>query len=165
MTILEPTRSGYAFDGWTVGETVTEDGTLFMKGAPFDTGTRITTDLKLSANWKHVHSYYGFRIKLFNEMGALTQFEKYDSKVHVGICGCGDMDLVEHDFDSNGLCACGFQKPAQPKVKLEVLYGQWTNGAFQERMRELPKEVDKNQQISKFAPDTWGSSLNFVTAQ
>ena len=66
LTISEnPTRSGFAFDGWTVSEAVTENGIAYAKGSTFDLNTLITADLKLTAQWKHVHSYTCYKISDF----------------------------------------------------------------------------------------------------
>lgn len=149
-----PTKKGYTFDGWTVSETVTENGTLFARGSLFDFSTPITTDLKLTAQWKHVHSYTLFRITDFPE---LKNYHKYDSSIHVDVCGCASVKLTAHKFDSNGKCSCGYTKPSSTNATLNVSYGQWANGKYTVKMQGLPETTKKNQEVSIFAPKKWGN--------
>lgn len=115
-----PTRYSFAFDGWTVSNTVTEGGELFVKGTPFaDLNTPITADMGLTAQWKHVHTYTCYRITLFPN---LAQYHKNDSSVHVAVCGCRDARLEAHAFDASGKCACGYQKPEPQPVNLDISY-------------------------------------------
>ena len=99
LTISQnPTKTGYAFDGWTVSEAVTENGVYFAKNTAFDLNTPITDNLKLTAQWKHVHSYTNFRITRFS---ALSEYHKYDSAIHIAVCSCDDVQLVAHEFDKS----------------------------------------------------------------
>ena len=153
-TLENPTRSGFAFDGWKVSKAVTENGVAFVKGSPFDLDTPITADLQLEAKWKHVHSYSCYRISTFGD--ALAAYAEYDSAIHVAICGCNDIQLMAHEFDENGKCACGYQKPGAPDVKLNISYGQWSNGAYTEKMKGMPETAKQGQEVSICAPDAWG---------
>ena len=149
-----PTKSGFAFDGWTVSESVTENGVFFAKGSAFDLNTPITANLKLAAKWKHVHSYTGFRVTRF---ASLSKYHKYDSAVHVAVCGCGDVQLLAHEFNSNGKCSCGYQKAVPTTATLYVSYGQWSNGTYTEKMQGVPETVKKGEEVSISAPGYWGS--------
>ena len=151
-----PTRKGYAFDGWTVGEAVTENGVYFAKGSAFDLSTPITNNLKLTAQWKHVHSYTCYKISDFGSR--LEKYKKYESSLHVAVCGCNDVEVESHSFGANGKCACGLTDPSIPTtVTLDVSYGQWSNGTYTERMLEFPQEAKKNQEVSIDAPHNWGN--------
>ena len=152
-TLETPTRSGFAFDGWKVSKAVTENGVAFAKGSPFDLNTPITANLNLTAQWKHVHSYSCYRISTFGN--ALAAYAEYDSAIHVAICGCNDIQLMAHEFDENGKCACGYQKP-EPDVTLNISYGQWSNGAYTEKMKGMPETAKQGQEVSICAPDAWG---------
>ena len=154
-TLESPTRSGFAFDGWTASNTVTEDGTLFAKGSPFDLSTNITADLGLTAQWKHVHSYSCYQISAFGDR--LAKYQKYENALHISVCGCNDIQLTAHEFDSNGKCACGYQKPGAQDVTLNISYGQWSNNAYTEKMRGMPETTKQGQEVSISAPPTWGN--------
>ncbi|MBR6251324.1 MAG: InlB B-repeat-containing protein, partial [Bacteroidales bacterium] len=151
-----PTRKGYAFDGWTVGEAVTENGIYFAKGSAFDLSTPITNNLKLTAQWKHVHNYTCYKISAFGSQ--LEKYKKYESSLHIAVCGCDDVEVESHSFGANGKCACGLTDPSIPTtVTLDVSYGQWSNGTYTERMLEFPQEAKKNQEVSIDAPHNWGN--------
>ena len=128
-TLATPTRDGVAFDGWVVSEDVTENGEFFAKGSAFDLDTPITADLKLTARWKHVHYYTCFQIGEFGD--AMAEYQSYADTHHVAVCGCMDVALKAHSFDSNGNCACGYRKPT-PTATLDVSYGNLrrTHGVF-----------------------------------
>ena len=149
-----PTREGYSFEGWTVGKTVTENGVSFVKGSPFDLNTPITADLELNAQWKHEHSYSCYQISDFGD--SLAKYQKYASAVHIAVCGCEDVELVAHEFDSNGKCACGYQKPAPPEVKLNVSYGTMSGSNYTEKMAGMPETAKQGEEVSVYAPTTWG---------
>ena len=153
-TLENPTRSGFAFDGWKVSKAVTENGVAFAKGSPFDLETPITADLQLEAQWKHVHSYTCYRISTFGD--ALAAYAEYDSAIHVAICGCNDIQLMAHEFDSSGKCACGYQKPGAPDVTLNISYGQWSSETYTEKMKGMPETAKQGQEVSICAPDAWG---------
>lgn len=153
-TLGNPTRSGFAFDGWKVSKAVTENGVAFAKGSPFDLETPITADLQLEAQWKHVHSYTCYRISTFGN--ALAAYAEYDSAIHVAICGCNDIQLMAHEFDSSGKCACGYQKPGAPDVTLNISYGQWSSETYTEKMKGMPETAKQGQEVSICAPDAWG---------
>lgn len=152
-TLETPTRSGFAFDGWKVSKAVTENGVPFAKGSPFDLDTPITADLELTAQWKHVHSYTCYQISSFP---SLANYQKYNDAIHVAVCGCNDIQLMAHEFDENGKCACGYQKPGAPDVTLNISYGQWSNGAYTEKMKGMPETAKQGQEVSICAPDAWG---------
>ena len=154
-TLENPTRSGFAFDGWTASETVTEDGTLFAKGSLFDLNTKITADLGLTAQWKHVHSYSCYQISAFGSR--LAKYQKYEKALHIAVCGCNDIQLTAHEFDSSGKCACGYQKPGADPVTLNISYGQWSNNSYTEKMKGMPESAKPGEEVSVCAPPTWGN--------
>ena len=151
----DPTRSGFAFDGWTVSKAVTENGVAFAKGSTFDLDTPITANLNLTAQWKHVHSYTCYQISDFGDR--LAKYQKYETALHIAVCSCGDLDLVAHEFDSDGKCACGYQKPGAATVTLKISYGQWLNNAYTEKMQGVPETAKQGQEVSISAPPTWGN--------
>ena len=156
LASLTPVKSGYSFAGWSVAKDVTEDGKLYTRGAPFDTGTKITADLELTAQWKHVHAYGYVQIGAVSSLA--TKYEKYAPYLHIKICGCGDVDLEAHSLDSSGRCVCGYSKPAAPlTAELNVSYGQWLNGNYTEKMAEVPENFAVNSEVSVSAPGKWGS--------
>lgn len=156
LASLTPVKSGFSFVGWSVAKDVTEDGKVYTKGAPFDTGTKITADLELTAQWKHVHAYGYVQIGAVSSLA--TKYEKYAPYLHIKICGCGDVDLEAHSLDSSGRCVCGYSKPAAPSTaELNVSYGQWLNGNYTEKMAELPETVAADSEVSVSAPGKWGS--------
>ena len=156
LASLTPVKSGYSFAGWSVAKDVTEDGKVYTKGAPFDTGTKITADLELTAQWKHVHAYRCIQIGAVSSLA--TKYEKYAPYLHIRICGCGDVDLEAHSLDSSGRCVCGYSKPAAPSTaELNVSYGQWLNGNYTEKMAEVPENFAVNSEVSVSAPGKWGS--------
>ena len=152
LTISQnPTKTGYAFDGWTVSEAVTENGVYFAKNTAFDLNTPITDNLTLTAQWKHVHSYTNFRI---NRFPALSEYNKYDTIAHIAVCSCNDVKLAAHEFDKDGKCSCGYQKPQAPSVTLNTSYGHWSNGTYTEMAVGTQVTAKKDQKVSINAPDT-----------
>ena len=158
-TLATPTKDGFEFDGWAVGEEVTENGEFFAKGSSFDTDTPITANLKLTARWKHVHSYSCFQISEFGE--ALADYQSYAGTLHVEVCSCMDVALKAHSFDSNGKCACGYEKPQPTEFTLEVSYQKWVNGACEQTIKEMPTTKKRNQVVSVYAPDIYGDLYKF----
>lgn len=154
-TLEVPTRNGFAFDCWTVSEAVTENGVAFAKGSTFDLDTPITANLNLTAQWKHVHSYTCYQISDFGDR--LAKYQKYETALHIAVCSCGDLDLVAHEFDSDGKCACGYQKPGAATVTLKISYGQWLNNAYTEKMQGVLETAKQGQEVSISAPPTWGN--------
>lgn len=156
LASLTPVKSGYSFAGWSVAKGVTEDGKLYTRGAPFDTGTKITADLELTAQWKHVHAYGYVQIGAVSSLA--TKYAKYAPYLHIKICGCGDVDLEAHSLDSSGRCVCGYSKSVAPSTaELNVSYGQWLNGNYTEKMAEVPENFAANSEVSVSAPGKWGS--------
>ncbi|MBR3561634.1 MAG: carbohydrate-binding domain-containing protein [Oscillospiraceae bacterium] len=153
-TLATPTRDGVAFDGWVVSEDVTENGEFFAKGSAFDLETPITADLKLTARWKHVHYYTCFQIGEFDD--AMAEYQSYADTHHVAVCGCMDVALKAHSFDSNGKCACGYRKPT-PTATLGVSYGQWASDSYTAKVTAFPQTATKGTEVSVSAPSTWGS--------
>lgn len=154
----DPTKSGYAFDDWTVGKDVTESGTFFPKGATFDFDKGITTNLGLTAQWKHVHSYTCYKISDFGN--SLEKYQKYENALHISACGCGDIKLTAHEFDSAGKCVCGYEKLTET-VSLSVSYGQWSGENYTQKMTEPVKTAVKDQEVSVYAPDSLGENMEF----
>ena len=155
-----PLRNGFAFNGWTVDKSVTENGRLFSKGSSFDLSTPLTANLGLTAQWKHVHSYKGYQLSLFGE--ALAAYQKYNSIIHVAVCGCNDISLEAHTFSASGRCtACGYTKPGSTAVTLNVEYGTWSNGQYSKKMDGFPENAKKGQEVTVSAPGWLGSNLEF----
>ena len=157
LASLTPVKSGYSFAGWSVAKDVTEDGKVYTNGAPFDTGTKITADLELTAQWKHVHAYG------YVQIGAVRSLEEkygdYAPYLHIKVCGCGDVDLEAHSLDSSGRCVCGYSKSGDTPTSatLKVSYGQWLNGIYTEKMAEVPETVAADSEVSVSAPGKWGN--------
>ena len=108
LTIAEnPTKNGYAFVDWLVDESVTEDGTFFPEGVPFDFTTLITDDLKLGAEWEHVHSYTCVPLNYPGFGNALEDYYGYLPYIHVRFCGCADVKLEAHTFQNSVCTECG----------------------------------------------------------
>ena len=160
LSISTPTRQGFVFNGWTVNKTVTESGRLFGKGSPFDLTTPLTANLGLTAQWKHVHAYKGYKISDFGS--ALSAYQKYESVLHVAVCGCNDIELAAHTFSASGKCTvCAYTKPGSTAVTLNVEYGTWANGQYSKRMDGFPEETTKGQEVTVSAPGWLGSNLEF----
>lgn len=155
LASLTPVKSGYSFAGWSVAKDVTEDGKLYTRGAPFDTGTKITADLELTAQWKHVHAYGCVQIEAVRSLA--TKYAAYAPYLHIKICGCGDVDLEAHSLNSDGVCACGYSKSgATPtNATLDVSYVRQSDNHIM--MAELPETVAADSEVSVSAPSTWGS--------
>ena len=149
--IQTPARNGFAFEGWVADKTVTEHETLFMKGAPFDTETKITNDLELSAKWKHIHDYKYYELSAYGVSGDGTM-------LHVAKCGCGDYKLMAHDFNSKGVCACGYRKGESLMKNVTVRYGEWKDNKFTQLM-DRNFQCAKYQTVLEIAPDA--SPLRF----
>lgn len=149
--IQTPARNGFAFEGWVADKTVTEDETLFMKGAPFDTETKITNDLELSAKWKHIHDYKYYELSAYGVSSDGTM-------LHVAKCGCGDYKLMAHDFNSKRVCACGYRKGESLMKSVTVRYGEWKNNQFTQLM-DRSFQCAKYQTVLEIAPDA--SPLRF----
>ena len=158
-----PTKNGYAFDGWAVGEEVVEDGTLFSKGTIFDFTKKITADLTLVAQWKHVHSYKYYKLDDKALNGMFNGYDKYIKHLHLRYCGCGDYKLEAHCFDSSGKCvSCGYAKTQiQTTVTIKYSYGIYENSTYQELFTENPEQKKKGSEISIYAPTELSEDLEF----
>ena len=152
---LTPDKSGYSFAGWSVAKDVTEDGKVYTNGAPFDTGTKITADLELTAQWKHVHAYGCVQIEAVHSLA--TKYAAYAPYLHIKICGCGDVDLEAHSLNSDGVCTCGYSKSgATPtNATLDVSYVRQSDNHTM--MAELPETVAADSEVSVSAPGKWGN--------
>ena len=159
LTLSEPTRRGFAFNGWAVDKTVTESGKLFGRGAAFDMTTPLTADLGLTAQWKHVHEYIKYQISQFGD--ALKNYQKYNGIFHIAICNCDDVELVAHEFDPAGKCACGYEKPGSENVKLDIAYGHMSGTTFQTYMLGFPEFAKRGEEVKIDAPHMWGSNMQF----
>lgn len=149
-----PTKNGFAFDGWTVRKAVVESGVSFAKGSPFDLSTPITDDLELSAKWKHVHSYSCVPLNYPGFNGAMDDCLDYLPFAHIRLCGCSDMELESHTF-RNGVCTgCGYTKPDATEVKLEVFY--WKDGESSKWITRPERIVKKDQEVTVEAFDQIG---------
>lgn len=151
----EPTRQGFVFDKWTVAKAVSESGVLFSKGSQFDMNTALTANLDLTAQWKHVHKYGCFPISAFGD--ALAAYQKYSGALHIAVCGCYDINIVAHEFNKAGRCACGYVKPGAQPVKLEPMYGQLNDGNFQTFALGLPEDAPRGSEVKVDAPHNWGN--------
>ena len=155
LASLTPVKSGYSFAGWSVAKGVTEDGKLYTRGASFDTGTKITADLELTAQWKHVHAYGYVQIGAVSSLA--TKYAKYAPYLHIKICGCGDVDLEAHSLNSDGVCACGYGKSdsTPTSATLDVSYVRQSDNHTM--MAELQETVAADSEVSVSAPGKWGS--------
>ena len=97
----------------------------------------------------------GFKAALLEEY--IAAYKQYESAVHIAVCGCNDVKLVAHEFDSNGKCACGYQKPAPPDVTLNTSYGKMSGSEYSPMMAGFPETTKKNQEVSIYAPAAWGN--------
>ena len=159
LTLSEPTRRGFAFNGWAVDKTVTESGKLFGRGAAFDMTTPLTADLGLTAQWKHVHEYVKYQISQFGD--ALKNYQKYNGIFHIAICNCDDVELVAHEFNPAGKCACGYEKPGSENVQLDIAYGRMNGTTFQTYMLGFPEFAKRGDEVKIDAPHMWGSNMQF----
>ena len=158
----EPTKNGYAFDGWTVGGEVVENGVQFSKGTLFDFDTNITADLTLVAQWKHVHSYKYYKLDDKELNGMFNGYDKYIKHLHLRYCGCGDYKLEAHSFDSSGKCVCGYQKAtASTEVTVDISYGKLEGGQYKKLMMEGQKKKKLNEKVSIYAPAELDTLLAF----
>jgi len=159
LTLSEPTRRGFAFNGWAVDKTVTENGKLFGRGAAFDMTTPLTADLGLTAQWKHVHEYVKYQISQFGN--ALKNYQKYNGIFHIAICNCDDVELVAHEFNPAGKCACGYEKPGSEQVQLDIAYGRMNGTTFQTYMLGFPEFAKRGDEVKIDAPHMWGGNMQF----
>ena len=150
-----PVKSGYSFAGWSVAKDVTEDGKVYTNGAPFDTGTKITADLELTAQWKHVHAYGCVQIDAVRSLA--TKYAAYAPYLHIKICGCGDVDLEAHSLNSDGVCACGYGKSGDTPTSatLDVSYVRQSDNHTM--MAEPQETVAADSEVSVSAPGKWGN--------
>ena len=42
---------------------------------------------------------------------------KYNGVLHIAVCGCDDIEIVEHEFNPAGKCVCGYEKPPMMRVR------------------------------------------------
>ena len=157
----EPKRSGLVFDKWTVAKAVNESGVLFSKGSQFDMNTPLTANLGLMAQWKHVHQYTCYTISKFGS--ALAAYQKYNGALHIAVCGCNDVEIVGHEFNPAGKCACGFQK-ASEKVQCDIEYGKLEGTTFSKFANGFPEFATRGQEVTVEAFHNWGD-LEFKTWQ
>ena len=155
LSVGEPTRNGFVFDKWTVTKAVTESGVIFGRGSQFDMNTALTANLGLTAQWKHVHQYTYYTISKFGS--ALAAYQKYNGALHIAICGCDDVEIVAHEFNKAGKCACGYVKPGASPVTLNTQYGQLSGTTYNNFAYGLPEEVKKGDEVKVEAPHNWGS--------
>ena len=159
----EPKRSGLVFDKWTVTKAVNESGILFGRGSKFDMNTALTADLGLVAQWKHVHEYTCYQISAFGD--ALKNYQKYNGILHIAVCGCEDVEIVEHELNPAGRCACGYQKPSPTNVQLDIEYGQLDeNNNFNLFVNGFPQFPLRGEEVTIDAFHNWGD-LEFKTWQ
>ena len=160
--ISEATRRGFVLDYWTVVKSVNESGILFGKGSKFDMNTPLTANLNLTAQWKHVHEYVSYPISAFGD--ALAKYQKYNKVLHIAICNCNDIKIVEHEFNPAGRCACGYEKPGATQVQLDIEYGQLEGTTFNKFMNGFPQFAKTGDEVTVEAFHNWGD-LEFKTWQ
>ena len=134
----DPTRDGYAFDGWTVkSKTKAMKGSqavTLAAGSNFDFATtKLTADITLQAAWKHVHAYAYIPLTKINDVipNALSEANvaEYNTYMHFVMCSLVDDYYFEaHEFNKDGKCACGYTKPTSTAVTLEETYGNRNAG-------------------------------------
>ena len=151
----EPTRKGFVLDYWMVAKAVCENGINFGKGSAFDLTTPLTADVDLTAKWKHVHEYISYPFSAFGN--ALAKYQKYNDALHIVICNCNDIDIVAHEFNKAGKCACGYVKPGAQPVTLEPMFCQLTGeDNYQTFALGYPEEAKKGDEVFVNAPHYWG---------
>ena len=152
----KPKRSGLVFDRWIVAKAVNESGILFGRGSEFDMNTPLTANLNLIASWKHVHEYTYYRLSRFRDW--LPGLQQYDSQMHIAVCGCEDLDIVDHEFNPAGRCACGYRKPGAPKkAELKVSYGELKDGNFTTFSYGIPQYAVRGEEVLVDAYHSWGN--------
>ena len=149
----EPTRKGFVFDKWTVAKAVSESGVLFGRGSEFDMNTQLTADIDLVAQWKHVHEYTCYPISRFP---SLQSYMKYNGVLHIAVCGCDDIEIVEHEFNPAGKCVCGYEKPGATKLQLDIAYGKLEGTSFTTFANGFPEFPTKGQEVTVEAFHNWG---------
>ena len=149
----EPTRKGFVFDKWTVAKAVSESGVLFGRGSEFDMNTQLTADIDLVAQWKHVHEYTCYPISRFP---SLKSYMKYNGVLHIAVCGCDDIEIVEHEFNPAGKCVCGYEKPGATKLQLDIAYGKLEGTSFTTFANGFPEFPTKGQEVTVEAFHNWG---------
>ena len=149
----EPTRKGFVFDKWTVAKAVSESGVLFGRGSEFDMNTKLTADIGLVAQWKHVHEYTCYPISRFP---SLQSYMKYNGVLHIAVCGCDDIEIVEHEFNPAGKCVCGYEKPGATKLQLDIAYGKLEGTSFTTFANGFPEFPTKGQEVTVEAFHNWG---------
>ena len=149
----EPTRKGFVFDKWTVAKAVSESGVLFGRGSEFDMNTKLTADIGLAAQWKHVHEYTCYPISRFP---SLQSYMKYNGVLHIAVCGCDDIEIVEHEFNPAGKCVCGYEKPGATKLQLDIAYGKLEGTSFTTFANGFPEFPTKGQEVTVEAFHNWG---------
>ena len=149
----EPTRKGFVFDKWTVAKAVSESGVLFGRGSEFDMNTKLTADIDLVAQWKHVHEYTCYPISRFP---SLKSYMKYNGVLHIAVCGCDDIEIVEHEFNPAGKCVCGYEKPGATKLQLDIAYGKLEGTSFTNLANGFPEFPTKGQEVTVEAFHNWG---------
>ena len=149
----EPTRKGFVFDKWTVAKAVSESGVLFGRGSEFDMNTKLTADIGLAAQWKHVHEYTCYPISRFP---SLQSYMKYNGVLHIAVCGCDDIEIVEHEFNHAGKCVCGYEKPGATKLQLDIAYGKLEGTSFTTFANGFPEFPTKGQEVTVEAFHNWG---------
>ena len=148
----DPTKSGYAFVRWVVAKNTTQrignSESTMLAGTAFDfANTSVINDLKLKAEWKHVHSYVCLPLDHSAFGGAFNEYVRagYKNYLHIKICTSVDDYFAEaHSFDRNGRCACGYTKP-EPKVTLTKVIDNGTPTTV---------TTTQNQVVSISAPQT-----------
>ena len=149
----EPTRKGFVFDKWTVAKAVSESGVFFGRGSEFDMNTKLTADIGLVAQWKHVHEYTCYPISRFP---SLKSYMKYNGVLHIAVCGCNDIEIVEHEFNPAGKCVCGYVKPGATKLQLDIAYGKLEGTSFTTFANGFPEFPTKGQEVTVEAFHNWG---------
>ena len=152
--IGEATRKGFVLDYWKVAKSVNESGILFGKGSQYNLETPLTADLGLQAVWKHVHEYISYPISAFGS--ALEKYMKYNGALHIAICNCDDVEIVEHEFNPAGKCACGYQKPGATQVQLDIAYGRLEGTTFTTFMNGFPQFPKTGDEVKVEAFHDWG---------
>ena len=156
LPTMAPTKDSFAFDGWTVDKTVIEGRYLYLKGSTFIPDTQITSNMGLTADWKHVHTYTCYRLE---EVGLQWFYD--DNAVHVAFCSCYDYKMMAHEYDSDGMCACGKHKPEAGKVQLDVSYVQFINGKYETKFKDKTRMEPQGKYVTLSASNLWGSDWSF----
>lgn len=158
----DPAKAGYSFAGWVVAKSTGS----FAKGEAFDFDTPITENIKLKAEWAHVHSYNCYPLDAAIFKGKFEdQYDKYLDSAHIKLCDeWDDYEIEAHHFDEDGKCKdCGYQLPDSAFVTVNNLFDGTKKRVRKGASCTVTAPEKKNGQVF----DCWGyvvgDSMEFNT--